>query len=106
MIRNDDMLCSWREFVRLRYRNKTLIVFKYFKKYSWIWNMDIKDKYASFISPIKCITSCIACINALYYASVALKEIYVCNLHNNGHPTYVITYPIRNTKISALSSSA
>ena len=47
-----------------------------------------KIKYTSLINAIKGITLHLTWINAIYYASVVLKAIYVCSLlhYNTGHP--------------------
>ena len=65
----------------------------------------INDIY--FISTIKGITPGIAWLNAIYYASVVIKDIYICNLlhHITGHPTYVISYTKSDMEFSALSES-
>ena len=67
-----------------------------------------KINNCSFTITIKGITLCITCLNAMYYDSVVIKEISVCNLlnHNTGHLAYVITYPVCNIKFSALSEFA
>ena len=67
----------------------------------------LKIKDTSFINDVKGDTSCVALINAIYYASVVLKSILVCNLiyHNTVHPTYVITDPVRDMTFSELSAS-
>ena len=70
--------------------------------------MHIKMKDTSLINAIKVITLYIAWINAIYYASIVLKEIHVCNLlhHNTGHPLYVITYPVHEMNFSVLLASS
>ena len=64
-------------------------------------------RWISFINAINSITSRIACLSAIYSASVVLKAIYVCNLlyHNTGHTAYVIKYPVHDMIFSALSAS-
>ena len=66
---------------------------------------NINDIY--FIRTIKGIMSRISWFNAIYSDSILLKEISIYNLlhHNTGHPVYMITYLIRDMKISALSAS-
>ena len=66
-----------------------------------------KINNTNFISAIKCIMLHIAWINAIYSASVVLKAFSVCNLlhHNTIHPAYIITYPVRDINVSALSTS-
>ena len=66
-----------------------------------------KIKDTSFINDLKVITLSIACLNAIYYSSIILQSIYVCNLlHDNTvHTMYVITYPVRDMTFSALSES-
>ena len=45
--------------------------------------------------------------NVMYYDSVILKGISVCNLlhHNTVHPAEIITCPVRDVTFSALSAS-
>ena len=107
MIINSNIF-SWSEFVRLRDSNKTLIVFKLFTEYFRLWKIYIEYKDNFFISTIKYITLRIAYLNVIYYASVVLRANYFCNLlhHNTWHPTYVITYPVRDMIFSLLSKSA
>ena len=54
----------------------------------------------------KSITSHISWYNEIYFASVVLESISVCNLphHKTGHTAYVITYPIRGMTFYALSA--
>ena len=81
---------------------------KTFKNISGFGRFILKINDISFISSIKVITSRISWIDVIYYASVLVKVISVCNLlhHNNGHPAYVINYTICDMKSSALSESA
>ena len=67
-----------------------------------------KINNVSFIGAIKGITFLISWFDAIYYASIVLKEIYVCKfLHNNsGHTAYIITYHVCNMTCSALSESS
>ena len=41
----------------------------------------------------------------VYYVSVVLKAISVCNIlnHNTRHPTYMITYPVRDMPFIIIS---
>ena len=68
----------------------------------------LKTKYTSLINARNIITLLIDWLNAIYYDSVVIKVITVCNLlhHNNGHPKYVITYLVCDMTYSALSKFA
>ena len=67
-----------------------------------------KTKYTYIINSVKGVTLHIIWFNAIYSASVVLKDISVCNLlnHNTGNPAYVITYPVHGMVFYALSESA
>ena len=57
---------------------------------------------------MKGIASRIASLNVIYYASVVIKAISICNSmhHNNGHPLYIIVYPECDMTFYALSVSS
>ena len=80
-----------------------LLASKNLRKTSGFGRCVSKIKYPYFISAIKGITSRINYIHAIYFASVVLKEIYICKLlhHNTGHPVHVITYFVHDITFSA-----
>ena len=87
-------------------KNSTTVIFEYYTKDFWIWNMNLENKW--YFLYHRGITSRIAWINLIYFASFVLKVISICNLlhHNTGNNAYIITYPVRNMRFYALSASA
>ena len=66
-----------------------------------------RTSFNSFISPLNGRTSLAAWDSAMYSSSVVLNAISIYSLlhYNIGHPAYIITYPIRDIKCSALPAS-
>ena len=85
-----------------------MVIFEYFTKDFCIWKMNLENKLYFLYQRHKGITSHIAWINLLYFASFVLKVISICNLlhHNTENNEYIITYPVRNMRLYALSASA
>ena len=89
--------------------NAALVIFEEFLKILLALEDEYrKQYYTSFISAIKVIMLRIAWLNAIDSASVVTKIISTCILlhHNTLHTAYVITYPVRDMKFSALLASA
>ena len=106
IILHSNMFYSWEELLRLRDRNTIFISLNTLQKTYGYWICITKINYNSFINDIQGINFRITWLNAIYSASVVLKVIRVCNLlhHNTVHSTYVITYPVRHIRFSALSA--
>ena len=71
-----------------------LLFLKTLQKTSGFGRWISKINYTSFIGTIKFVNLRIACLDAIYSASIVIISIYVCNLlhYNTVHPIYVIIY--------------
>ena len=107
VILNSGVFCSCKNLVDSLTAMQIWLSSNILQKTSGFGRLISKIDDNSFISAIKCITSHIHWINAIYSTSIVLKYIYVCNLphHNTGHPAYGITHPVRDMRFYALSAS-
>ena len=101
------MFFPWWEFLNFVAEMQPWLSLNTLQKTSGFGRCTSKINDTSFISSVKGTMLRIACFNAIYYSSVVIKAISVCNLlhHITGNPTYIITYPIRDMAFSASLAS-